>query len=28
MGAKLKDVPPELGTRREIFAKYGLPPKG
>jgi hypothetical protein len=28
MGAKLKDVPPELGTRRAILAKYGLPPKG
>jgi hypothetical protein len=28
MGAKLKDVPPELGTRREILAKYDLPPKG
>jgi hypothetical protein len=27
MGAKLKDVPPEIGTRREIFAKYGLPPE-
>ena len=27
MGAKLKDVPPELGTRREILAQYGLPPK-
>ena len=27
MGAKRKDVPPELGTRREILAQYGLPPK-
>jgi hypothetical protein len=28
MGAKRKDVPPELGTRRELFATYGLPSKG
>jgi hypothetical protein len=27
MGVKLKDVPPEIGTRREILAKYGLPPE-
>lgn len=28
MGAKRKVVPPGLGTRREILAKYGLPPEG
>jgi Transposase DDE domain len=27
MGVNLKDVPPEIGTRREILAKYGLPPE-
>jgi hypothetical protein len=27
MGAKLKDVPPALGSRREILAQYSLPPK-
>jgi Transposase DDE domain len=25
MGVKLKDVPPEIGTRQEILAKYRLP---
>lgn len=28
MGAHRKEVPPALGTRRDLFAKYGLPPKG
>jgi hypothetical protein len=28
MGVKRQDVPPELGARREILAKYDLPPKG
>ena len=27
MGVRLQDVPPEIGTRQEILAKYGLPPE-
>jgi hypothetical protein len=25
MGVKLKEVPPEIGTRQDILAKYRLP---
>jgi hypothetical protein len=25
MGGKVKDMPPGIGTRQEILAKYGLP---
>jgi hypothetical protein len=28
LGAKLKDVPPEIGTRQEVLAKYGLTAQG
>src|SRR5262249_4168644 len=28
LGVKLKDVPPGIGTRREILAKYGLAAQG
>jgi hypothetical protein len=27
MGVQLEDVPPGVGTRQEILAKYGLPPE-
>jgi hypothetical protein len=28
LGAKLRDVPPGIGTRQEILAKYGLTAHG
>jgi hypothetical protein len=28
LGAKLKDVPPEIGTLQEVLAKYGLTAHG
>ena len=28
LGAKLKDVPPAIGTRQEVLAKYGLTAHG
>ena len=28
LGVKLKDVPPEIGSRQQVLAKYGLPPRG
>ena len=28
LGVKLKDVPPEIGSRQQVLAKYGLPARG
>jgi hypothetical protein len=28
LGVRLKDVPPEIGSRQQVLAKYGLPARG
>ena len=28
LGVKLKDVPPAIGSRQQVLAKYGLPARG
>jgi len=28
LGVKLKDVPPEIGSRQQVLAKYQLPARG
>jgi Transposase DDE domain len=28
LGVKLKDVPPDIGSRQQVLAKYGLPARG
>jgi hypothetical protein len=28
LGVKLNDVPPDIGGRQQVLAKYGLPARG
>jgi hypothetical protein len=28
LGVKLKDIPPEIGSRQQVLAKYELPTRG
>jgi hypothetical protein len=28
LGVKLKEIPPDIGNRQHVLAKYGLPARG
>jgi hypothetical protein len=28
LGVKLKEIPPDIGNRQHVWAKYGLPARG